>query len=439
MGKLYGIITFSYPNGVQRVISRVTMRQCSMGIPVGTHYIITSQSRAWELESFLHRGLKLVLRFCQDLDSLRSGVTWPKEAADVNHGKELTAATGRIFLHLLDMDQRKLSFVILSNAISLLEYQQLEGIIAALLSKPTLFVSFSFEMPRGKPDQVARKKMSFQLEEKNNWTLQGPAQLHYAEGLILAKSVDQPLRKIPSAYLPEPSSQTKKQRIFRKSLFSKISWKLRLRNREPLKNVFYLLAERARDSNTKRRHMAIKGLGNMACEAPDKVKKYKKILLASLVHGLYDPVSSEIIYESVKALTIILGKIKGKGLGSFFIDITLQTRTLLDDENDSLRYSAFILFGQLAAFAGWKWKKFFTSQVKRTRDSLLVHLRDGNPHVATACRTAVHACSPFLRLKKESLDYTILAQEEQRNPKLYRQLSYYHPELLQFFYANKIL
>ena len=30
-------------------------------------------------------------------------------------------------------------------------------------------------------------------------------------------------------------------------------------------------------------------------------------------------------------------------------------------------------------------------------------------------------------------------EEGQRNPKLCRQLSPYHPELLQFFYANKIL
>lgn len=51
-------------------------------------------------------------------------------------------------------------------------------------------------------------------------------------------------------------------------------------------------------------------------------------------------------------------------------------------ENDSLRYSAFVLFGQLAAFAGRKWKKFFTSQVKQTQDSFLIHLQDRNPHVA---------------------------------------------------------
>lgn len=54
----------------------------------------------------------------------------------------------------------------------------------------------------------------------------------------------------------------------------------------------------------------------------------------------------------------------------------------IPQENDSLRYSAFVVFGQLAAFAGQKWKKFFVSQVKQTRDSLLIHLQDRNPQVA---------------------------------------------------------
>ncbi|ELW69373.1 Protein maestro [Tupaia chinensis] len=113
--------------------------------------------------------------------------------------------------------------------------------------------------------------------------------------------------------------------------------------------------------------MAMRGLGTMACEAPDKVRKYKKIILDLLVHGLYDPVSSEVIHESMKTLTIILGKTQGKGLGSFFVDITLQTRTLLDD----------------------------------------------------ACKTTFRACSPYLKLRKE---YNFQVEDDQRNPKLYRQL-----------------
>ncbi|XP_036060822.1 protein maestro isoform X1 [Onychomys torridus] len=244
-------------------------------------------------------------------------------------------------------------------------------------------------------------------------------------------------QRIPSQPPPIPTSQPKKKRIPVKSFFSKVSWKLRLQKREPLKNVFFILAEKAGDPNAKKRHLAMRCLGTMACEASDKqVRKYKKVFLDLLVHGLYDPVSSEVIHESMKTLSIMLGKIQGQGLGSFFIDITLQTRTLLDDENDSVRHSAFVLFGQLAAFAGRKWKKFFTHQVNQTQDSLLTHLQDKSPRVAKACKTTLRACAPYLKLRKEQ---NFQSEEDQRNPRLSRQLSHYHPEVLLFFYANKIL
>ncbi|KAL1773801.1 maestro isoform X1 [Sigmodon hispidus] len=245
------------------------------------------------------------------------------------------------------------------------------------------------------------------------------------------------LQRVPSQPPPIPASQPKKKRTSVPSFFSKVSWKLRLLKREPLKNVFSILAEKARDPNAKKRHLAMRGLGIVAREAPDKqVRAYRKVFFDLLVHGLYDPVSSEVIHESLKTLTIMLGKIQGQSLGSFFIDITLQTRTLLDDENDSVRYSAFVLFGQLAAFAGRKWKKFFTHQVNQTQDSLLTHLQDKSPQVAKACKTTVRACVPYLKLSKEQ---TFQSEEDQRNPRLSRQLSHYHPEVLLFFYANKIL
>uniref|UniRef100_A0A671FL90 Maestro n=1 Tax=Rhinolophus ferrumequinum TaxID=59479 RepID=A0A671FL90_RHIFE len=196
--------------------------------------------------------------------------------------------------------------------------------------------------------------------------------------------MDQTQRRMLGQPLSILTTQPKKKRISVISFFSKVSWKLRFQKREPLKNVFFILAERARDPSAKKRHMAMRSLGTMACETPDKVRKYKRIVLDLLVHGLYDPMSSEVIHESVKTLTIILGKTQAKGLGSFFIDITLQTRTLLDD----------------------------------------------------ACKTTFRACSPYLRQRKE---YSFQSEEDQRNPKLCRQLSHYHPELLQYLYANKIL
>lgn len=44
-----------------------------------------------------------------------------------------------------------------------------------------------------------------------------------------------------------------------------------LQKQEPPKNVFFTLAERAQDPNAKKRHMAMRGLGAMASETPDKV------------------------------------------------------------------------------------------------------------------------------------------------------------------------
>ncbi|XP_038600019.1 protein maestro isoform X3 [Tachyglossus aculeatus] len=329
----------------------------------------------------------------------------------------------------------------MKHAALLLEDHSFEKIIVFFLNKP--FGSFPVEGLRCFPAHAVMDGEAGQLpEEENKWNLSGSPQMHSNGTDLLTKfffssKEEQSRSKIPDS--PIPSCQVEKPKKTGIAFFSKVTWNLMFKDQEPLKNAFFLLAEKARDSNITKRHMAIRGLGNMAREAPDKVKKYKKVLLDPLVHGLYDPVSPEVIYESVKALSVLLGKIKGTGLGSFFIDITLQTRTLLDDENDNLRYSAFILFGQLASFAGWKWKKFFTTQVKRTQASFLVHSRDINSNVAMACRATFHACSPFLRPRKRSLEYSIQIQEEQRNPKLYRQLSHYHPELLQFFYANKIL
>ena len=87
------------------------------------------------------------------------------------------------------------------------------------------------------------------------------------------------------------------------SFFSKVSWNLRLQKQEPLKNVFFILAETAWDPSVKKSYMVMRGLGIMTCETLDKARKYKKIVLDLLVHGLYDPVSSEVTHQSLKILT----------------------------------------------------------------------------------------------------------------------------------------
>lgn len=152
--------------------------------------------------------------------------------------------------------------------------------------------------------------------------------------------------------------------------------------------MLFILVETAWDPSVKKHYIVMRCLGTMTCETLDKARKYTKIVLGLLVHGLYDRVSSEVIQESMKILTpSSWARCRGKGLSSFFIDITLHTRALLDDENDSLRYLTFVLFGQLVTLAGRKWRRFFTHQVKQTQDSLRSHLQDRNPQLAKAYKT----------------------------------------------------
>eukprot|EP00073_Rattus_norvegicus_P032016 XP_006255000.1 PREDICTED: protein maestro isoform X1 [Rattus norvegicus] len=226
------------------------------------------------------------------------------------------------------------------------------------------------------------------------------------------------MQRIPNQPLPTPASQSKKRRTPLSSFFSKVSWKLRLQKREPLKNLFFVLAERARGPNPRKRHLAMRGLGILAHEAPDKVGevgfRYGRLpfnvqLTMAVVHSDGDPM--------METWLCVL------------VDENPQ-------EDDSVRYSAFVLFGQLAAFAGRKWKKFFTHQVNQTQDSLLSHLQDESPQVAKACTMAVQACVPYLKPRKEQ---SFQSEEDQKNRRLSQQLSHYHPEILLFFYANKIL
>ena len=67
--------------------------------------------------------------------------------------------------------------------------------------------------------------------------------------------------------------------------------------------MFFILVETAWDPSVKKHYIAMRCLGTMTCETLDKARKYTKIVLGLLVHGLYDRVSSEVIQESMKILT----------------------------------------------------------------------------------------------------------------------------------------
>ncbi|XP_075764641.1 protein maestro-like [Pelodiscus sinensis] len=155
-----------------------------------------------------------------------------------------------------------------------------------------------------------------------------------------------------------------------------------LREKRLLKSVLHILEERLEDNNWIVRRMAVRGLGNVVYGAPEKVKKYKKFLLETLIRTLEETFSFEIIVECMKALAKVLKELKGKDIGSSFRDLTIEIRKYFDNKDNTLRALAFVLFGILAGSAKRKWKDYFAKQVRQSWVTLLLHLQDPSPEVS---------------------------------------------------------
>ncbi|XP_029140818.1 maestro heat-like repeat-containing protein family member 2B, partial [Protobothrops mucrosquamatus] len=164
-----------------------------------------------------------------------------------------------------------------------------------------------------------------------------------------------------------------------------------------LKSLLPIMMLRAGDWDPGIRQMAIRGLGNLLLVAPDKVKGQKRTIVAVLIGALYD---EKLVLESLRLLALIFPHLKGKDVGFLFKDISLKTTSYLADDNADLREAALCLFGILAAWTKFRYKRFFTIQARSNLVSLLIHQRDPNPRVSEACRTAFLQCMTFLVRRK---------------------------------------
>ncbi|XP_050781816.1 maestro heat-like repeat-containing protein family member 2B isoform X2 [Gopherus flavomarginatus] len=240
------------------------------------------------------------------------------------------------------------------------------------------------------------------------------------------------------------NSPTENYRVTSTAFLAQLMSDPMLREKKFLKSVLRVLEERSQDRNSIVRQMAVRGLGNIVDGAPQKVKKHKKFLLDILIRALHDIFSSEVIGESMNALAKVLKTLKEKDIGSSFRDLTQQTRTYFDDEDDALRSVAFVLFGILAQLTKKKWKAYFTEQVRKSWVTLLLHLQDPNPQVSMKCRATFHLCFPFLGLKRlqhvinKHLDDTAKLNPTELQEDICRHLAKENLELLENLYKTTL-
>ncbi|XP_064364115.1 protein maestro-like [Dromaius novaehollandiae] len=185
--------------------------------------------------------------------------------------------------------------------------------------------------------------------------------------------------------------------------------------------------------------MAVRGLGNLASGAPEKLRKHKKAILKALMRAIKDVTSSEIVGESLSALAKVVAELGEKDIGVTFKEIALYTKTFFDVDEAVLRSSAFTLYGVLASSAKRKWKSFLGKEITTsTWTRIMLHLQDPDPEVCNACRSTFLLCTPFLGLQKLQTQVALNTEKsaEELQEAVCSHLARDMPELLESVYGT---
>uniref|UniRef100_F6XMZ9 Maestro heat like repeat family member 2A n=1 Tax=Ornithorhynchus anatinus TaxID=9258 RepID=F6XMZ9_ORNAN len=238
----------------------------------------------------------------------------------------------------------------------------------------------TIEALQGLLSKVGNQEIMRALTDQGVWSLLEDPRT-YVDGIcLLAGAMNWP--RFTQLLLSSLDSDSVSWSISGTAFFTELMCDSELHKKKLLKPVILKLSKGAGHENSTLRLLSVRALGNLAIGAPHKVKKYRKLLLKVLLAALIDPVSPKVAYEGMIALTKILGLLKEEQVGVSFETISKQCRAFFDDENDTLRLQAFILFGKLAVLARRKKRDAFATEMQKSWVPLLLHLQDPSPEVA---------------------------------------------------------
>ncbi|XP_053898223.1 maestro heat-like repeat-containing protein family member 1 [Malaclemys terrapin pileata] len=238
------------------------------------------------------------------------------------------------------------------------------------------------------------------MDQERGWQLLEEAQ---PEGFTLLSRaiVTHPnlaLKSIPKLLLPSLQASQEGERMACTALFAEFLGSPLLMENEPKamrKQVVKAMLQRTEDSNIHVRGRALHGLRNAVTEFPDKVRKKRDKILESFVRAVCECCDPRTVLEAMEGLCWMLRDPKAPVKAQVAVPLALQARTFFEDETSGLRRASMELFGHLSKFVSKK-SSLFGAEVEKSMGTLLIHLQDGDPQVAQACRVALLHCAPFL-------------------------------------------
>ncbi|XP_051045168.1 maestro heat-like repeat-containing protein family member 1 isoform X3 [Phodopus roborovskii] len=158
------------------------------------------------------------------------------------------------------------------------------------------------------------------------------------------------------------------------------------------------LTARLKDSSASVRRLVLRGLANIASGSPDKVQAHGPQLMTAMVSGLDDgdEPHSLVALEAMVGLARLLDLVEPQDLRVVLLHTTIRIRPFFDSEKVEFRTASIRLFGHLNKACHGDYEDIFLEQVVGGLVPLLLHLRDPQASVASACKFALCMCVPHL-------------------------------------------
>ncbi|KAF3822839.1 hypothetical protein GH733_008213 [Mirounga leonina] len=169
-----------------------------------------------------------------------------------------------------------------------------------------------------------------------------------------------------------------------------------------LEPLLHNLAARQKDPCASVRRLVLRGLANIASGSPDKVRAHGPQLLTAVIGGLddRDDPHSLVALEAMVGLARLLDLAEPQDLRPLLLHVAIRIRPFFDSEKMELRSASIRLFGHLNKACHGGCADTFLEQVVGGLVPLLLHLRDPQAPVTSACRFALRMSGPNLKCEQ---------------------------------------
>ncbi|XP_067829319.1 maestro heat-like repeat-containing protein family member 1 [Heptranchias perlo] len=160
--------------------------------------------------------------------------------------------------------------------------------------------------------------------------------------------------------------------------------------------------------------IAVKGLGNAAIGASQKIEKYSTKLLSAMI-AMVDRNSKSnnlLAVEAMSSISKILGQLQENFADPILTDVALAIEPFFEHEQEKVRASAFKVLGKLIRFGNIQLSPVLTEHIHSTLTSLLLHLNDESKEVRTVCKSVLNLMGPLMGSENLSTMFQELSPED---------------------------